>query len=261
MKKVAPLAMIFLLTISTLLMFGQEVWAQYGSISGQVTDCLTGLPASYAQVEVWDSQWENLIDFTTADASGYYAFSNIPASENPLDDYYIVVAYHEDFGWMDWRAPVLAGASLTLNFRLSIGLENAVCGVYPPVFAIAPGELGTFTTYLTAKTGWFYNLTLSIYGLPSGWSYSFDPTFLAYYGESTLEIVPSPDAPEGIYPIGVIFQGTEPTPSNYCNTLGVTLIISSPSLEQPPSQPLYLQAESRFSGVRLTWQEPSDPGS
>jgi len=224
MKRKLSIAMIFLITFSSMI-FIREVKAGTGLITGRAVDYLTHSGVQFANIELDDEDW-NVVVSTITDENGYYSVSSIPSG------YYYVYAWNGSLG-AEYRIKVIGGETLSLTLELVPNPPGdwhwaLGCDLYEGVQAVLPGETASFLISLVAEHGHSTNFSFSADALPPSSSYTFDPPWLDYYGDTTMFMSVSPNTPAGTYHILVL--ATSESLSGIMG-IGVTLIVSG--LVQP----------------------------
>ncbi len=224
MKKMSTIAMIFLIAFSSTI-FIRKMKAETGLITGRAVDYLTHIGVRFANIELDDEDW-NVVVSTTTDENGYYSVSSIPSG------YYYVYAWNGSWG-AEYRIKVLGGETLSLTLELVPNPPDdwhwtLWCDLYEGVQAVLPGETASFLLSLTAESGYAANFSFSADALPPSSSYTFDPPWLFYYGDTTMFMSVSPNTPAGTYHILVLATSES---LDGIMGIGVTLIV--PGLVQP----------------------------
>src|SRR5581483_2655885 len=112
--------------------------------------------------------------------------------------------------------------SVSLTLVVSAAADFSIA-VSPATQSVQPGSSVNYTATLTAQNGYASATNLTLSGLPTGATASFNPQSLTGSGNSQLTITTASSTPVGTYPITITASG-----SSLSHAAKATLTVSSP---------------------------------
>ena len=131
----------------------------------------------------------------------------------------------------------ITGASSTLSHSATVtlivpGPPDFSISASPSSRTVTQGNSTTYTASISALSGFTGTVNLSVSGLPTGATASFNPTSVAGSGSSTLTVSTATTTPTGTYTLTI--TGTD---GSLSHSTTVTLVVATPdfSISATPS--------------------------
>ncbi|MGH9678428.1 MAG: LamG-like jellyroll fold domain-containing protein, partial [Candidatus Acidiferrales bacterium] len=166
-------------------------------------------------------------------SSGTSTLSVTTASNTPVGSYPLTIT--------STNGGLTHSAIVTLVVNTAVTPDFAV-SVAPGTQTVAAGSSAVYTTTITNSGGFNDEVDLSISGLPTGATASFNPAFVTGSGSSTLTVSTSSNTPIGSSTLTII--GTSGSLTHSASTI---LVVSAPpdfSLNSSPSSQSVIQGSS-----------------
>jgi hypothetical protein len=135
------------------------------------------------------------------------------------------------------------------NVTLVVSAPDFSISATPSSQTVAAGSGTTYTTTIGALAGFSGTVSLSVSGLPSGATGSFNPTTVAGAGSSTLSVSTASSTPAGSYPLTI--TGTS---GSLTHSTTVTLVVGAPdfSISATPSSQSVTQGKATTYTTTIT---------